>query len=195
MSDSLSAGCGSSSGEGSTTGCLLGTGEGSPACRIAMVLAIDPGYEQSAWVLWDGRIVVAHTIEPNPVALERFRYELAGIPVVLEQIESFGMAVGREVFETVFWTGRFYEAAKTPAREPQRMPRKAVKLHLCQSARAQDTNIRTALMDRFGGKVAALGSKKSPGPLYGIKSHEWSALAIAVTWFDQHVTERTAAHV
>lgn len=31
--------------------------------------------------------------------------------VVIGQIESFGMAVGREVFETVRWAGRFEEAA------------------------------------------------------------------------------------
>lgn len=164
-----------------------------------VVMAIDPGYEQSAWVLYDGQRVITHGIERNESLLARFGGLVGAVDaVVLEQIESFGMAVGREVFETVFWTGRFFEAAREPC-VPERMPRKAVKLHLCQSARAQDTNIRTALMDRFGGKEAAVGRSKSPGPLFGIKSHEWSALAIAVTWFDQHVvgtsSERQVANV
>lgn len=160
------------------------------------VLAIDPGYEQSAFVMFDGASVLEHGIEKN----EDLRRKLAGADsdiwvvdaIVLEQIESFGMAVGREVFETVFWTGRFFEASWYRTTRVERMPRKAVKLHLCQSARAQDSNIRVALLDRFGGKDAAIGKKASQGPLYGIKSHEWAALAIAVTWFDQHQDTRTS---
>ena len=36
-----------------------------------------------------------------------------GLPdvVVIEKIESYGMAVGAEVFDTVLWAGRFAEAA------------------------------------------------------------------------------------
>jgi hypothetical protein len=149
------------------------------------ILAIDPGYEQSAWVLYDGYAIGAHAIESNETLLDRFgRFVGVVDAVVLEQIESFGMAVGREVFETVFWTGRFFEAARQVC-VPDRLPRKAVKLHLCQSARATDSNIRVALVDRFGGTVQAIGSKKAPGRLYGIKSHEWAALAVAVTYSDQ----------
>lgn len=152
------------------------------------VFAIDPGTSDSAWVLFDGR-VVDHGIEPNVDLLARLRsMEMAHVEaVVIEQIESFGMAVGREVFETVFWTGRFFERSRGKA---QRMARKVVKLHLCQSLRAKDPHIRQALLDRFGGE-AARGLKRAPGPLYGIRSHEWSALAIAVTWWDQReVNER-----
>ncbi len=33
----------------------------------------------------------------------------------------------------------------------------------------------------FGGtKEAAIGKKASPGPLYGVSSHAWQALAVAV---------------
>jgi len=157
------------------------------------VLAIDPGYEQSAFVLFDGARILEHAIEPNEVLLSRLSsgaWRLGQIDaIVLEQIESFGMAVGREVFETVFWTGRFYQCALYKTRRIERMPRRAVKVHLCQSARAQDSNIRVALLDRFGGS-AAIGKKKTPGPLFGIKSHEWAALAIAVTWHDQYPCAR-----
>lgn len=163
-----------------------------------IVLAIDPGYEQSAWVLFNGQRILGHSIDLNPALLERMEFpkESFGVPgidfidaVVLEQIESFGMAVGREVFETVFWTGRLFEAADHFC-DPERMPRRTVKLHLCQSARAQDSNIRVELLDRFGGKDRAVGKKATPGPLYGIKSHEWAALAIAVTWWDQNITAK-----
>jgi hypothetical protein len=93
--------------------------------------------------------------------------------------ESYGMAVGAEVFDTVLWAGRFAEAAR---RVPVVMlPRRAVKLALCGDSRAKDANIRQALLDRFGGS-AAVGRKAAPGPLYGISRDVWSALAIAVTY-------------
>jgi len=104
--------------------------------------------------------------------------------VTLEAIESYGMAVGREVFETVFWTGRLFEAATRRGATVSRLPRKTIKIHLCGSARAQDSNIRVALCDRFGGSERAKGTKNSPGPLFGIKSHERAALALGVTCWD-----------
>lgn len=157
------------------------------------VLAIDPGTEQSAWVLYDGARVVGHDIEANRTLMMRLRdrWFTDVAAVVLEQVESYGMAVGREVFETVFWTGRFYQAATAyGAGIAHLRPRRTVKLHLCESAKAKDSNIRVALIDRFGGKEKAIGLKRTQGPLYGVKSHEWSALAIAVTYFDQQQLSR-----
>ncbi len=166
-----------------------------------VILAIDPGFEQSAWlVLQDGRpALIGSTpsgapmhcfgIDPNADLLDSLR--VGGLPnglltavdvVVIEQIESFGMAVGREVFETVRWAGRFEEAAY-PTTVVQ-MPRRAVKTHLCGSAKAKDPNVRQALVDRFGGDSRYRGSKAAPGPLYGISKDVWSALAIAVTYAD-----------
>jgi hypothetical protein len=104
-----------------------------------------------------------------------------GLPdvVVIEKVESYGMAVGAEVFDTVLWAGRFAEAAhRVPV---VLLPRRAVKLALCGDSRAKDANIRRALIDRFGGQ-AAIGRKASPGPLHGISRDVWAALAIAVTY-------------
>lgn len=89
-----------------------------------------------------------------------------GLPdvVVIEKVESYGMAVGAEVFDTVLWAGRFAEAAH---RVPVVMlPRRAVKLALCGDSRAKDANIRQALIDRFGGS-AAVGRKAAPGRCTG----------------------------
>lgn len=167
---------------------------------MSVVVGIDPGYEQSAIVLFDGRRVVEHAIAPNSDLLKTLEtrasmlQHVSVLAIVLEQIESFGMAVGREVFETVFVTGRLFELAqRTYGPVVSRMPRRTVKVHLCASARAQDANIRVALMDRFGGKTEAIGRKVAPGPLFGIKSHEWSALAIAVTYWDQFVVKGAVA--
>jgi len=150
------------------------------------VLAIDPGPEQSAYVVWDGRSVQDHGKDAND--LLRGYLGCTPLPVVIEQIASYGMAVGAEVFETCVWTGRFMEAASRSQFRPPviRLPRRDVKLHLCGSARAKDSNIRHALIDRFGGKEKAIGTKASPGPLYGLKADTWQALALAVTWLDLH---------
>jgi hypothetical protein len=90
-----------------------------------------------------------------------------------EMIASYGMAVGKEVFETCVWIGRFVEIAYEPV---QLVYRRDVKLHLCHSPRAKDANVRQALIDRLGPQ----GTKKNPGPTYGMKSHLWAALAVAV---------------
>lgn len=143
-----------------------------------MIFAIDPGTTRSAWVLYDeGAIVLDHGIADNA----EFITDLRGrsFPMVLiEKIESYGMAVGEEVFTTVMWVGRFIEALHpTPV---VLVPRKHVKLTLCGSMRAKDPNIRQALIDRWG--EGWKGSKAAPGPLYGIAGDEWSALAVAVAW-------------
>jgi hypothetical protein len=88
-------------------------------------------------------------------------------------IASYGMAVGKEVFETCVWIGRFVEVARV---EPRLVYRRDAKLHLCHSPRAKDANVRQALIDRLGPQ----GTKKNPGPTYGMRSHLWAALAVAV---------------
>jgi hypothetical protein len=146
---------------------------------VTTILAIDPGSYQSAWLRFEGGRPQGFGITANEILVKALR--TGGLPdlVVIEKIESYGMAVGAEVFDTVWWAGRFAEAA---ARVPVVMlPRRAVKLALCGDSRAKDANIRQALIDRFGGS-AAVGRKAAPGPLYGITRDVWSALAIAVTY-------------
>jgi hypothetical protein len=101
--------------------------------------------------------------------------------LALEMIASYGMPVGREIFETCLWIGRFIEAWEMRQGRYQLIYRKDVKLFHCESARATDANIRAALIDRYGpGKERAIGKKSSPGPLYGLKGDHWAALAVAL---------------
>ena len=48
-----------------------------------------------------------------------------------------------------------------------------------------DPNVRQAIIDLFpptgGGKCAQIGTKGQPGPLYGVSSHAWPALGVALT--------------
>lgn len=146
------------------------------------LIAIDPGNEQSAVVyLRDGFPKQAEKI-PNAEVREFLRGFMVGTPVAIEMIASYGMAVGREVFETCLWIGRFVETCCTNGQPHLLVYRREVKLFLCESARATDSNIRAALIDRYGpGKLKAVGTKKAPGPLYGLKGDTWSALAVALT--------------
>jgi hypothetical protein len=144
--------------------------------------AIDPGTEQSAVVtMVDGSIYSA-VIWPNADVLERLEEGAYGpTHLVIEHIQSYGMPVGREIFDTVFWSGRFAQAwEKAAGQKWTLLSRRDVKLHICGSPQAKDANIRQALIDRYGGKVAT----KKGGPLYGIRSHLWAALALAVTYQD-----------
>jgi hypothetical protein len=151
------------------------------------ILAVDPGTTESAfcWLNNDGPCA-ERGIVPNEELLVRLReYDTPGAVLAVEQVGSYGMPVGAEVFTTVLWAGRFIEAW---GGDFLLVPRRDVKLHLCGQARAKDGNIRQAILDRFGGKVRAVGCKAQPGPLYGIKSHLWSALAIALTVQDGAAT-------
>ena len=151
-----------------------------------IILGLDPGYEHSAWVTWDGSVVLAHGDEANELLLDRFREGLYdGSVLVIEQIESMGMAVGKTTFETAYWSGRFAEAY-FPNRV-ERVTRRAIKQHLCGADRATDSTVRQALIDRFGPSTEkAIGKRATPGPLYGITGHKLAALAVALTWWDLH---------
>jgi len=151
------------------------------------VLAIDPGPTESAWVILDGaECIVRFAKSENPYLCDGIMTKLVEADyMVVEQIASFGMPVGFEVFETVYWTGRFCQAHYALLKPGFRLPRLKVKQHLCHDSRAKDGNIRQALIDRFGGPAAT----KKGGPLYKISGDVWAALAVGVTWWDQRVTE------
>ena len=148
------------------------------------VIAIDPGPAHSALIRWNGRGIILQRHAPNDeiAALLRELTAITADPLVIEQVASYGMAVGQEVFETCVWTGRFMEIFG--AERTYRLPRLQIKLHLCHDSRAKDANIRAALIDRFGGKDLAIGRKPAPGPLYGVHGDVWSALGLAITWLD-----------
>jgi hypothetical protein len=101
----------------------------------------------------------------------------------IEMVASYGMAVGKEVFDTCVTIGRFIQFAEERGafRSIDQIYRKEVKLNLCGQTRAKDANIIQALKDRFGDK----GTKKNPGWFYGFKADVWQAYALAVTYLDK----------
>lgn len=160
--------------------------------RPVKILAIDPGNEQSAWAIID-------TITYQPLVIRkdlnaRLLYlidtlvdEEENFYCAIEMIASYGMAVGKEVFDTCVWIGRFKEALKRSYCQCDYVYRKDVKINLCQSMKAKDANIRQALIDRFG----VVGTKNNKGWFYGFAADIWSAYAVGVTYIDRNkgVTE------
>jgi len=167
------------------------------------ILAIDPGPEISAFcvLLSDGdalALPVDFGLLDNPVLLANLP-RLCADHLAIEEMACYGMAVGKSVFRTQLWLGRFIERWSRPFNCILRKGRwgpeplttgaegkyQGVCVHLCRNNGAKDSNIHQALLDRWGGKPKAVGRKKTPGPLYGITGDVWSALAIAVTYADQ----------
>jgi hypothetical protein len=135
------------------------------------IFAIDPGSEQSAFVLYDShdKVILEKGIEENSDIIEliiSFKYDVLAI----EMIASYGMPVGASVFETCVWIGRF-----DPQNTATLIYRKVIKMHLCGSMRAKDSNIRQALIDKLGKEATK-----------GVAKDMWSALAVAVTVAETH---------
>lgn len=156
------------------------------------IIAIDPGTLESAYVILEKGKITAHFKRPNHHIESALGNLAKNYQLIIEEVQSYGMPVGKDVFETVYWSGRFAKAYDDVCNMGMcaiRLPRRDVKLHLCGMARAKDSNIITALIDRFDphrryGKYGK-GTKKKPGPLWGFSSDEWQALALAVTYYDK----------
>lgn len=107
--------------------------------------------------------------------------------MAVEMVASYGMAVGREVFETCVWIGRFVERWRIHhGGLPHALVyRREVKAHLCHDSRAKDANIRQAILDLYprtgGGKIPQIGTKGQPGPLYGVSKDIWAAVGVGLT--------------
>jgi len=136
-----------------------------------ILLAIDPGNIKSAFVYYDTekKIILHKDILQNWEIIKSIDLNEED-QIVIEMIASYGMPVGKEVFETCVWIGRFIQAANIPE-SVELIYRKDEKMFLCGSMKAKDSNIRQALID-------LLGKEKTKGCAKDI----WSALAVAVTY-------------
>ena len=152
---------------------------------VYAVLGIDPGPTQSGWCVYlpDTHRVLSCGVAPNAQMLDRLQ-SIRYSRVAMEMIASYGMPVGREVFETCVWIGRFMQAMALPE-SVDLVYRKDVKMHLCGTNKAKDGNVRQAILDLFprtgGGATPQVGTKGQPGPLYGVSTHAWPALGVAIT--------------
>ena len=161
------------------------------------IVAIDPGNEQSAYVL----------IGPDlrPITGAKMANELMWIHLMqaifttaatngecqfvyaIEMIASYGMPVGVQVFDTCRWIGRLEERLKRA--NVTLIYRKDEKMTLCNSMKANDASIKQALIDRFapGEKNYGKGTKAKPGWFYGFRADMWAAYAVGITFHDMYL--------
>lgn len=162
--------------------------------QMALILAIDPGTKESGYVVadYDTMRPLRFGKEDNTTILGIIGDVLGsstdGCTVALEMVASYGMPVGREVFETVRWIGRFEQHIREsfPGTIIRFVYRREEKLAICHSPKANDATIRQALADRFayGAPNLGKGTKKEPGFFYGFRADIWQAFAVAVTCHD-----------
>ncbi len=151
------------------------------------LLAIDPGPVVSGAVVLDVSVTPPRLLRVWPSIVTSRLITVCGSRrffdhLAIEMVASYGMPVGASIFETCVVIGRILEAAG----RGDRVYRKDVTLAMCRSVRANDSNVRQAIIDMYpprgGGKTPQIGTKKAPGPLYGVKAHAWAALAVGITW-------------
>lgn len=151
------------------------------------ILAIDPGNMETGYAILqlpEFQLIEFGKTENNAL-LGRFKAPLNVDAVAIEMVASYGMAVGREVFETCVWIGRFTQALQ--GENINYIYRREEKLALCHDSKAKDSNIRQALIDRYAkhdlknGK----GTKANPDVFYGVSKDVWQAIAVGVTHFEK----------
>ena len=149
-------------------------------------LGIDPGTEKTAiskislhYATPNTLSLVEAFILPNEACRSWLRDELDWVwidAVGIERMESFGRA-GASIFETCIWIGKFLSVMEQDT--IYSLARKTITSNICGST-GSDSTVRQALIDRFGKP----GTKKNPGPTYGITKDMWSSTAVAVTLAD-----------
>lgn len=147
---------------------------------MPVIYALDPGPTETGWCLFDGVKVLDSGTADNADVRRWVCADNNSDYLAIEMIANMGMAVGASTFDTVRWIGRFQECWRNPE-FVQLIFRREVKSCICGNQQAKDANIRQALIDRLGPQ----GTKRLPGPTYGVSGHAWSALAVAVTAFEK----------
>jgi hypothetical protein len=146
-----------------------------------LILGIDPGHEHSAAVLVRPDYTIEHAEKMHNVELLNALRE--GVPradtVAIECLQSYGMSVGREVFETAYWIGRFWQVCEDKGITVYLYPRPKITRALIGTS-GGDAALRAALLQRFGGdkKGEPLNCLKGDG------SDKRSAYAVAVYHLD-----------
>lgn len=149
------------------------------------ILAIDPGNTESGYAVIRMPEFSLFTFgkEDNETLLQRIDVLKRTVDAVaIEMVGCYGMPVGKDVFETCVWIGRFTQALK--GCNMGYVYRKDEKIHLCGSMKAKDANIRQALINRYAVHdfKSGKGTKANKDVFYGVAKDVWQAIAVGVTY-------------
>ena len=152
-------------------------------------IAIDVGTIESAYTIMNNEYkIIESDIVENMKLLDIIKDNRQDVKtLVYEKFVSYRMPVGQTTMDSIEWNGRFIQHAlhhgylKVVA-----ISRRDVKLNLCNSMKAKDTNVRLALVDRYATHdfKSGKGTKKNPDTLYGFRADMYSSLGVGTTYLD-----------
>lgn len=156
---------------------------------LKYVIAIDPGSEKSG-------VAMVRVSDFLPIKAAKIDNEQVFVfdafnpntdCIFIEETQNYGMPAGKDLRNTILWSGRFMQHFISRGFCVEFIPRVAVKLALCNSVQAKDGNVIQALVDRFAAtqKNHGKGTKKSPGWFYGFQADIWQAYALGVVAIDR----------
>ena len=150
-----------------------------------IILAIDPGNIESGYAVIempDFRLMEFGKVE-NEKLKEMLKNKWLIDDIAVEMVGCYGMPVGKDVFDTCVWIGRFVEAI---GKEVTYIYRKDEKITLCNSMKAKDSNVKQALVNRYAKHDfrSGKGTQKNPDTFYGVANDVWQAIAVGVTYYE-----------
>jgi hypothetical protein len=138
------------------------------------VLAIDPGTHESGYVVYeDGRVVTSGVL-PNDDLLKIVKDDNSDA-LAIEGFKARGNVIDNNCVQTIRWEGRFQQAWGCPE-DVWLIPRMDVKKAIGVPGSADDAKVNARLRELVGEK----GTKANPGPTFGVSTHAWAALGVAV---------------
>jgi hypothetical protein len=150
-----------------------------------LILGIDPGPEKCGFCVYDTEtqsIIEAKKDLPvvetlTGIDIYAARADLVGI----ERVQSYGIS-GSTLLRTSEVVGRLWQCSESLSLPTVLLYRREVLRGLDVTGKGnRDSLVRERLIEMHGGtRKIAQGTKKEPGPLYGVASHAWAALAVAV---------------
>lgn len=144
------------------------------------ILGIDPGTTETAYCLIDKNYKILMADKINNEEFINLCFTSPNIQIACESLQSYGMPVGREVFETAYIIGRIIQKANDNNIPYTLYPRPEYAKSICGVKKVTDAVLKQALEMRFGGykKGETLAMLKG-------NSDKRSAFAVAVYHLDK----------
>lgn len=157
------------------------------------IVGIDPANEYTAAVIceWESMHVWWKDKAENQIMLNQIVDRVLelkchghDVEIAIEGLQNYGGNVGRSVFETGYWIGYMQCMFDRYEFDHSLIFRSEEKKYICNSPRANDTQIKHALIETFAPYTPNFGkgTKKEPGFFHGFRQDIWQAFAIAYAY-------------
>lgn len=158
---------------------------------MVKILALDPGDTYTGYALIEMpefKLTEFGKVENKDLIYDLTEKVSLCDVCAIEMIASYGMPVGKSVFDTCVWIGRFWQRIAGACPVPvDFIYRKDEKISICGSMKAKDANIRQELINRYARHdfKTGKGTKADPDTFYGVAADAWQAIAVGVTWYEK----------